>query len=159
MAVKTLSQLKDENRDFNNVLDSMFPTPVAIADAASVSLVKGTHQGRCLLVPDPSAEMTITIPTPTAAGEYYKFVYAGAAEDDHNIIIEVGTGNSVYIQGGIALIDTNGNSSADYANGSSHEKLTLTDPGMFEINFLSTSATVWQVWGWAVSADSAAFAD
>ena len=30
---------------------------------------------------------------------------------------------------------------------------------MFEINFLSTSATVWQVWGWAVSADTAAFAD
>jgi len=158
MSVKLRSEL-GTTRNFAHVLDTMLPTPVAITDAATVSLTKSSHQGRVLLVPDPSAEMTITIPAPAAAGEYYKFVYAGAAEDDHNIIIQTGTDNSAYIQGGLALIDTDGNSSADYADGNSNEKLTLTDPGMFEINFLSTSATVWQVWGWAVSADTAAFAD
>ena len=63
MGVKLRSEL-GTTRDFANVLDTMLPTPVAITDAAAVSLVKSSHQGRVLLVPDPSAEMTITIPAP-----------------------------------------------------------------------------------------------
>jgi len=165
MAVKLNSELaaffetgdQPSETEFGHLIDSILPSPVAIADSTPQTLTKAANQGRINVVPDLSAATTINIPTPAAAGERYTFVYVGEAEDDHNHIYRtVTTDNSVEFIGGIALIDTDGNSSVDFT-GSDSEILTLTDPNTYEINFISTSATDWYVWGWAAGADSAAF--
>ena len=56
MAVETVSFLKNNNTDFNNVLDSFYNiqdglAPVALTTAATVTLNKADHAGRLLLVP------------------------------------------------------------------------------------------------------------
>lgn len=168
MAVKLNSELaaffntgdQPSEAEFGHLIDSFLPTPVVLTDSAAVTLTKAANQGRVNVAPDLSQASTYSIPTPAAAGEWYKFIYGGAAEDDHNHIYRaVTTDNSVYFKGGLALIDTDGNSSADFSDGDSAEMITLEDPNTYEINILSTSATVWYLWGWAVSADSAAVAD
>ena len=165
MAVKLNSELADffktgdepTQAEFGHLVDSILPVPVAIADSTPQTLTKAANQGAINVVADLSQATTINIPTPAAAGERYTFVYVGEAEDDHNHIYRtVTTDNSVEFIGGIALIDTDGNSSVDYT-GTTSEILTLTDPNTYEINFISTSATAWYVWGWAAGADTAAF--
>ena len=170
MPVKTNAQLaaffntgdQPSETEFGHLIDSILQSPVVLTDSAAVTLTKAANQGTINVVPDLSQASTYSIPTPAAAGEWYKFVYGGAAEDDHNHIFRtVTTDNSVFFKGGIALIDTDAGdgSSTDFADGDSSEMVTLTDPQVYEINILSTSATVWYVWGWAVSADTAAFAN
>lgn len=147
--------------NFQDLIDSMLPAPVAVTDAAAPTITKALNQGRVNVVPMIGQETTITLPTPTAAGEWYQFVSAFTAEETENVLFSTGTGNSVFMQGQITLISTveSTASTVDYSDGDSNELLTLEDPGAFEVNFLSKSSTVWYVWGYAISADSAAFAD
>ena len=167
MAVKLNAELDEyfntgdqpSESNFQDLIDSILPTPVEITDTASPTITKAANQGRVNIVPMIGQATTITLPTPAAAGEWYKFVSAFTGNEDDNVIFSTGSGNSVFMKGQIALIDTDGNSSADFSDGDSNETLTLEDPDGFEINFLSKSATEWYVWGWCVSADTAAFAD
>tara|TARA_R110002153_G_C13100831_1_gene476544 strand:+ start:208 stop:684 length:477 start_codon:yes stop_codon:yes gene_type:complete len=152
MAVKTNAQLK-AGRDFVDVLDTIVPTPVTLADVAATSLSKDVHQGRVNLVPDATQDNTYTLPAPAAAGEYYRFVYAGVAADTENVLISSGAGSSVFLKGSVNHLDTDADNAALYINGTSHQLLTLVNPGAFEINCLSISDTVWQVWGSVLSAD------
>jgi len=46
-----------------------------------------------------------------------------------------------------------------YSDGNSNRKLTLTDFGIFEINFVAKDGDSWYVWGYAEGADAPAFAD
>jgi len=158
MAVKTLEALKS-GRDFSDVLDTICPKPVTLADAAAVTLTRAANQGRTNLVPNLSQASTYELPAPLAAGEYYKFVYAGVAEDAENFLLSSGAGSSVFLKGAITHTDTNADSVALYMNGSSHQLLTLVDAGPYMIECLSISTTVWQVWGTVLSADVPTIAD
>jgi len=153
----------------NNAVDSMAmleQPPVVLADTAATTLTIATHSGVTSIVPDQSQTNTYSIPTPTAAGQHYHFIYAGAVADASNVIFRtVTTDNSVYFKGCLGFIIADPDASATnaqitvYSDGDSAEMLTVTTPGMIDVHFLSTSTTVWYVWGTVASATAPAFAD
>ena len=59
--------------------------PVALADEDK-TLDNATHSGRTLVVPALASNRTITLPAPVA-GQSYKLIYGGAAEEAQNLII------------------------------------------------------------------------
>lgn len=133
----------------------LFISPmVVILNDADQPLTHATHQGKTLVVPAIAANRTYTLPTPTREGQHYKIVYGGAAVESENVLISTGTGNSVFMIGGVAWMnstDTVDNGEAVLSDGNSNELLTLVTPGAFEINLVSYSTTQWYVYGWVVS--------
>ena len=127
---------------------------VLILNDADQALTHVTAENKTLVVPAIAGNRTYTIPTPTKAGQHYKFVYGGAAVEAQNVLISTGTGNSVYMKGGVAWMnstDTVDNGEAVLSDGNSNELLTLVTPGAFEINLVSYSTTEWYVYGWVVA--------
>ena len=135
---------------------TMGDAPVALADE-NKTLDAATHSGRTLVVPALAANRTITLPAPVA-GQSYKLIYGGAAEEAENLII-VTPGNSNFFLGGIVHLDSNADNASVYADGNSNSKLTLTDFGVFEINIVAKDSTNYYIWGYQEGADVPAFAD
>ena len=166
MAVKLNSELaaffntgdQPSETEFGHLIDTFLPIPVLLSSGTQ-TLTKVANQGRVNIVPNLGGASVYTIPVPAAAGEWYKFIYGGAAEDAEMVQFSTGTGNAVYMKGAIIHHDTGGNSAAAYSNGSSNELLKLDNAGPYEINFLSYSTTIWYVWGNTTSADNTLFAD
>ena len=135
---------------------TMGDSPVALGDE-NKTLDASTHSGRVLAVPAIGGNRTITLPAPVA-GQTYKLIYAGAAEETENLII-VTPGNSNFFLGGIVHLDSNADNVSVYSDGNSNSKLTLTDSGLFEINIVAKDSTNYFIWGYAESADAPAFAN
>ena len=130
--------------------------PVAVGDE-NKTLDAATHSGRTLVVPALAANRTITLPAPVA-GQSYKLIYGGAAEEAENLII-ITPGNSNFFIGGIIHLDSNADNVSVYSDGNSNSKITFTDFGLFEINILAKDSTNYYIWGQAEGADVPAFAD
>ena len=135
---------------------TMGDAPVALGDE-NKTLDAATHSGRTLVVPAIGSNRTITLPAPVA-GQTYKLIYGGAAEEAENLII-VTPGNTNFFIGCIVHLDSNADNTSIYSNGSSNSKLTLTDFGCFEINIIAKDSTNYFIHGYAESADAPAFAD
>jgi len=131
-------------------------TPVLLTDADH-NISAADHGSRVVVVPAVTANRTLTLPTP-AAGINFKFIYGGAAEETENLIFDTGSDDN-FIAGGIVHIDSDADSVSVYSDGNSNSKLTLTDFGVFEINFVAKDGTSWYVWGYQQGADAPAFAD
>ena len=167
MAVKTNAQLaaffetgdQPSQAEFGHLIDTIVPTSVLLTDA-DTTLTEAANGMRMNILPDLGANRTFSIPTPSAAGVWYRFIYGGAAADtDNHIIDTVTTDNSVYFKGAIAHLDTNADNVAVYSNGSSNSQFTSTDTGFLDITFWAYSTTIWYVVGSVVSATAPAFAD
>ena len=130
--------------------------PVALGDEDK-TLDAATHSGRTLVVPAVTANRTITLPAPVA-GQTYKLIYGGAAEETENLII-VTPGNSNFFLGGVVHMDSDADNVSVYSDGNSNSKLTLTDFGIFEINIVAKDSTNYYIWGYQEGADAPAFAD
>ena len=133
---------------------NIFNPMITILNDANQSLAHATHQGKTSVVPAITGNRTYTLPTPTRGGQHYKLVYGGADVEAQNVLISTGTGNSVFMIGGVAWMnstDTVDNGEAVLSDGNSNELLTLVTPGAFEINLVSYSTTQWYVYGWVVS--------
>ena len=152
--VKTVS--KNSTTGVITEIITMGDSPVALGDE-NKTLDASTHSGRVLAVPAIGGNRTITLPAPVA-GQTYKFIYAGAAEETENLII-VTPGNSNFFLGGIVHLDSNADNVSVYSDGNSNSKLTLTDTGLFEINIVAKDSTNYYIWGYAEGADAPAFAD
>ena len=152
--VKTVS--KNTSTGAITEIITMGDAPVALGDEDK-TLDAATHSGRILAVPAIGGNRTITLPAPVA-GQTYKFIYAGAAEETENLII-VTPGNTNFFIGGIAHLDSNADNVSVYSNGSSNSSLTLTDFGVFEINVVAKDSTNYYIWGYQEGADVPAFAD
>ena len=136
--------------------------PVSLADS-SISLTEATHAGRMLITPNATADRTWTLPTPIA-GMHFWFtgpnLDTSAAEDDYDVIIAAGTGNSIYFQGAVSFIDIDGNAiSVVGSDGDSNETLQINVPGHFDIHIVGVSTTIWRVSGFVASDTAPAFAD
>ena len=135
--------------------------PVSLADS-SISLTEAVHAGRMLITPNATADRTWTLPTPIA-GMHFWFTgpnIASAAEDDYDVIIAAGTGNSIYFQGAVSFIDIDGNAiSVVGSDGDSNETLQINVPGHFDVHLVGVSATIWRVSGYVASDTAPAFAD
>ena len=152
--VKTVS--KNSTTGVITEIITMGYSPVALGDE-NKTLDASTHSGRVLAVPAIGGNRTITLPAPVA-GQTYKLIYAGAAEETENLII-VTPGNSNFFLGGIVHLDSNADNVSVYSDGNSNSKLTLTDTGLFEINIVAKDSTNYYIWGYAEGADAPAFAD
>ena len=152
--VKTIS--KNSSTGAITEIITMGDAPVALGDE-NKTLDAATHSGRTLVVPAIGSNRTITLPAPVA-GQTYKLIYGGAAEEAENLII-VTPGNTNFFIGCIVHLDSNADNTSIYSNGSSTSQLTLTDFGCFEINIVAKDSTNYFIWGYAESADAPAFAN
>ena len=152
--IKTVS--KNASTGAITEIITMGDAPVALADE-NKTLDAATHSGRTLVVPALAANRTITLPAPVA-GQSYKLIYGGAAEEAENLIL-LTPGNSNFFLGGIVHLDSNADNVSVYSNGSSNSSLTLTDFGVFEINVVAKDSTNYYIWGYQEGADVPAFAD
>ena len=152
--IKTVS--KNTSTGVITEIITMGDAPVALGDE-NKTLDAATHSGRTLIVPALAANRTITLPAPVA-GQSYKLIYGGAAEEAENLII-LTPGNTNFFIGGIVHIDSNADSLSVYSDGNSNSSLTLTDFGLFEINILAKDSTNYYIWGYQEGADVPAFAD
>ena len=152
--VKTIS--KNSSTGAITEIITMGDAPVALGDE-NKTLDAATHSGRTLVVPAIGSNRTITLPAPVA-GQTYKLIYGGAAEEAENLII-VTPGNTNFFIGCIVHLDSNADNTSIYSNGSSNSQLTLTDFGCFEINIVAKDSTNYFIWGYAESADAPAFAN
>ena len=152
--VKTVS--KNATTGAITEIITMGDAPVALADEDK-TLDAATHSGRTLVVPALAANRTITLPAPVA-GQSYKLIYGGAAEEAENLII-VTPGNTNFFIGGIVHLDSNADNVSVYSDGNSNSQLTLTDFGVFEINIVAKDSTNYYIWGYQEGADAPAFAD
>jgi len=152
--VKTVS--KNSTTGAITEIITMGDAPVALGDEDK-TLDAATHSGRTLVVPALAANRTITLPAPVA-GQQYKLIYGGAAEEAENLII-VTPGNTNFFIGGIVHLDSNADNVSVYSDGNSNSQLTLTDFGLFEINILAKDSTNYYIWGYQEGADAPAFAD
>ena len=168
MAVKTNAQLaaffntgdQPSEAEFGHLIDTIIPTPVVLSDA-DATLTEAANAMRINVCPDvASTSNTYDIPTPSAAGVWYRFIYGGAAADAENHIFATATtDNSVYFKGSIAHLDTNADNVAVLPDGNSESKLTVTDTAFLDVTFIASSTTVWYVVGSVISATAPAFAD
>ena len=88
MAVKTNAQLaaffetgdQPSQAEFGHLIDTIVPTSVLLTDA-DTTLTETANGMRMNILPDLGANRTFSIPTPSAAGVWYRFIYGGAAAD------------------------------------------------------------------------------
>ena len=139
--------------------------PVTLTDTASISLTEATHAGRLIIVPDVGQTTTITLPTPIA-GMSMHFVGplsaadADETEDTNNVVIQCGTGNSIFFQGRLTFNDIDGDANSIVgSDNNSNEALTIITAGHYDIHLVGVSATVWWVSGFVSSDTVPTFAD
>lgn len=120
--------------------------------AAAGGAVTPTEGGGTYLIPLVTANVTMTLPAPTA-GEKHKLVFVGSAADAEDWVI---TSPELFI-GGPAFFDVGGTNAAVYADGATHNTLTVNNPAAgTEITFIG-DGTNWAVTGTVSSADAPAF--
>ena len=186
MASKTRAFLKNQNRDFNNVLDSFLSlnsadgdtiagdltlsgvnthtainsAPVTLTPAASVTLTKAANSGRLNLIPSvATSNDEYVIPVAAAAGETYEIAWSGVAADADDILFVAPSANGLTFSGGVLQFDTDATDASGYTiafPGGDDDKLTLVNPESFCIRFVSTTTTNYHVSGYAMSTDTAA---
>ena len=142
-------------------MENALMAPVSLADAA-VTLTEATHAGRLLIGNNLTADRTLTLPTPIA-GMTFRIVgpnIASAAEDDYDLLISAGTGNSIYFQGQVTFLDIDGDANSVIgSDGDSNETLQINVPGHYDITIVGVSATIWRISGFVASDTAPAFAD
>ena len=124
------------------------------------TLVEAIHSGKTLLCPDANSDAVLTIPKPSKAGVTYKLVYHGLADDTADMVITF-PDDQCYFKGSVLTLDEDeagaSQTATIFANGSTHDKLTVNDPHYFCIEMVSLSTDVMAVWGTVVSDTIAAF--
>lgn len=134
---------------------------VTIPDAATYTVL-ADNSGLTHWLPDLTADITITLPTPRA-GLKYKFAYAGAAADAQDWLIVTGSASNYYKGGGIH-IDSDAGAGADevvpvFSDGNSNDNLTVLTPqaGTW-VELECVDGTTWNVNAQVVSASASALA-
>lgn len=132
-------------------------TPVVITDAATYT-VKDYNSGVLHIVPNLTADITITLPTPKK-GLSYRFWYGGAAADAQDWLITTGS-NTNYFVGGVKFSDQDTDVMAPvYSDGNSNSKLTVLTPEVGTWVEIVSDGTVWYLNGDVFSATVPTLAD
>ena len=125
-------------------------------------LTEAAHAGKIVYLPDFNANATLRIPTPSKAGVTYRLISNNVADDAHNVVISF-PDDACYFQGAVVSIDENdddaSSTSTIYANGSTHDVLTITAGHYIDLTLTSLSTTKMLVSGLTVSDDHAAFSN
>jgi hypothetical protein len=133
--------------------------PVVLADSA-VTMTDTLHSGHINILPDVTADRIYTLPTPTGAGEVYRFIYGGSTADGHDHTIKC-PGSAVHFTGAVVHLDSDeaGSDAVTtlFANGSSNDTFKSNLTEMLDITIVSSSTTNYFISGICVSTDDAAF--
>jgi hypothetical protein len=144
-----LSGLTATAAEINAAADVSANTSVVVAGGGAVTALTG---GGTYLIPLVTSNVTITLPAATL-GEKHTFRFIGSAADAEDWVISSPT----LFVGGPAFFDVGGTNAAVYANGSTHNTLTVNNPAAgTEITFIG-DGTNWAVTGLVSSADAPAF--
>lgn len=135
--------------------------PVSVTDAATYTML-AKNSGKIHVVPDLTADITISLPT-VEAGLSYEFWYGGAASDAQDWLIDTGSDTNYFI-GGVTHLDDDAGSAGDevvpvYADGNSNSKLTVLTPDTGTRVVLVCDGTNWYLNGFVVSSGAPSFAD
>lgn len=141
-----------------------YPThvPVKVTDAATYTVLS-KNAGILHIMPNLTADCTITLPTPKA-GLVFEFVYGGVAADAQDWIFTTGSDTN-YLVGGLVHLDTDAGSAGDEivpiaGDGNSNSKVTVLTPDVgTRVRFTAQDDTLWLLDGYVVSATVPAFAD
>ena len=132
--------------------------PILVPDAATYT-VKAKNSGLVHYIPDLTADITITLPTPKA-GLWFEFAYIGDAADAQDWLIDTGSDTNYY-KGGLVFLDQDGDAIAPIdGDGNSNSKLTILtpEPGTkFKVECVN--GTNWYLSGYVLSATVPSFAD
>lgn len=131
--------------------------PVAIPDATTYT-VKSYNSGIVHVLPNLTADITITLPT-AAEGLEYEFWYGGAAADGQDWLIDTGSDTNFYIGGLVHLTDGTPDIEAVYADGDSNSKMTVLTPEAGTVVRIHCNGTNWYVNGHVVSGSAPSFAN
>jgi len=132
--------------------------PVSIADAATYTVL-ATNSGVPHYIPNLTADITITLPSPVA-GMWFEFMYSGVAADAQDWLIDTGSDTNYFI-GGLTFLDQDTDVVAPIAgDGNSNSKLTILtpEPGT-RIRVESANGVTWNLSGYVLSATIPSFAD
>ena len=155
MANKTVTFLKNSNRDFHNVLDSYVPRMSGFTKGtATVSLTKD-QSGQTIIVGPLAAGLasSATFSLPSAEdGLYYRFEYVGGAADAQDFLISTGSDNNYFI-GGILQHDIGGEDGAIYhPDLGSNSKVTVKTPDNGSWVTVYCDGTLWYINGYVNTA-------
>lgn len=134
--------------------------PISVTDAATYT-VKTDHTGKVHIMPDLTADCTITLPA-VFAGARYDFIYSGAAADAQDWIINTAATDELFV-GGLVHVDTDAGSVGDeivpvYADATDDDTMTILTPEAGTVITVISDGTNWYVTGTAVSASAPTFA-
>lgn len=133
--------------------------PVSVTDAATYTVLS-YNSGKLHVMPNLTADCTITLPT-AEAGLNYKIIYGGAAADAQDWIINTAATATLF-KGGVVHLDTDAGAGGDevvpvFADFSNDDTLTVNVPDAgTELNLVS-DGTSWYVSGFVVAATAPAF--
>lgn len=135
--------------------------PVTIPDAATYTVL-AQNSGLTHWLPDLTADITITLPTPKA-GLKFRFAYAGAAADAQDWLIVTGSASNYYKGGGIHLLTSAGDTADEvlsyFSDGNSNDNLTVLTPAAGTwVELECADGTTWNVNAQVVSASASALA-
>lgn len=134
-------------------------TPVVKVTDATTYAVLAANSGKVHVVPDLTADCTLSLPT-VADGLSYEFIYSGAAADAHDWFFDAGSDTNFFI-GGVVSLDVGGTPEVVvvYSDGNSNSTLDLDTPAAGTSVKFYCDGTNWYVNGTVVSAAAPAFAD
>ena len=158
MAVKTNATLAGyfnagdvpTESNFGDLIDTVQPAHVDLADTAAISLTAATHGFRTNIVPNIGQDTTLTLPAPSV-GLWFHILYFGAlATDGHDLLIHTATQNTDFFHGAVTHHDTNETgqtTSMVYGDGDSNDVFNLQLAQGCDIYIRGKSSTAWYIWG------------
>jgi hypothetical protein len=136
--------------ELNAAADRSANTTVVAAAGGAVTALTG---GGTYLIPLVTANVTMTLPATPTLGEKHRFVFTGTAADAEDWVITA----AAFFKGGLGFFDVGGTNAAVYANGTTHNTLTVNNPAAGTDFTVIGDGTNWTLAGYASSADAPAF--
>lgn len=132
----------------------------AVPDAATYTFLR-EHSNRVHLVPDLTADCTMTLPA-AEDGVYYELLYTGTAADAQDWIINTAATTSLFY-GGLIHVDTDAGAGGDEivvvdADQSNDDTMTILTPEAGTRLVMVSDGTHWYVSGTVASATVPTFA-
>jgi hypothetical protein len=128
----------------------MIIAPVAVTDAGTYTIL-AANSGKLHMMPNLTADCTLTLPT-AAAGLNYRFVYGGAAADVQDWTFDTGADANFYYGGLVGHDTDDGDVLVVYADGDSNSKVKIDTPAAGTFVELYCDGTRWIINGHIISA-------
>jgi hypothetical protein len=136
--------------ELNAAADNSASTRLVAAAGSAVTALTG---GGTYLIPLVTANVTMTLPATPTLGEKHRFVFTGTAADAEDWVLTA----AAFFVGGLGFFDVGGTNAAVYANGTTHNTLTINNPAAGTDFTVIGDGTNWAIAGYASSADAPAF--